>query len=367
MIRSNELGVYTESIDFKKPIPVDAGNVIGWKRVPVEAYNEKLVPLGVGSDYPEIFSSSIYFGERTDSPYYGDSFDGSLISMFVRSSVADRLRKANSLLPPHFHLVVYDTYRTIEVQKSLFDRFASALAIVNPTFSEEKIIEYTQKFVSLPSLDPTKPSPHNTGGAVDLAIACLSDDAEDEYQKLIRQSAQETDSMCRYILHIEASTLFARSAHLLDFGTAFDYGGVEASLRYYEELLTKKSLNKSEEKILNNRRMLYNLMRSVGFGAYADEWWHFNAPETQMGAVDLKKPFATLGAATLAEDNISHERKRRKYWHRLARLNEVESPFSRDTLLVNAFVCLMRIASTSAGGKATSLSTAVELVPPAVN
>src|SRR5258708_26851175 len=60
----------------------------------------------------------------------------------------------------------------------------------------------------------------------------------------------------------------------------------------------------------NNRRFLFGMMTQAGFQPYFAEWWHFNAPESQMGAATAGLDYATFGAVGLDESNIAHENTR---------------------------------------------------------
>src|SRR3989338_8281063 len=198
------------------PIPLELPSVTGWKEIHIRESGEPLIPLGLFSEYHTIFTDAIYFGERTDSPYennlagslltmfvwesgepliplglfseyhtiftdaiyfgertdspYENNLAGSLLTMFVRESVAKQLQEAQQLLPSGMYLIVFDAYRTLEVQQSLFDQYYKELKKQNPGWSEKQLLAETQKYVSIPSEDPTRPSPHNTGGSVDTAI-----------------------------------------------------------------------------------------------------------------------------------------------------------------------------------------------------
>ena len=153
-------------------IPKGAGDTAGWREVVVDENNEPLVALGPRSNYPQIAVSSVYYGEHDSSPYgEGKStLRGALLTMFVRQSVAERLVCAQDLLPAEMKLVVFDAYRTIEVQTSLYEHYISKLRQLFPNMSDEEASTETQKYVSLPSYDAAKPSPHNTGGSVDVAL-----------------------------------------------------------------------------------------------------------------------------------------------------------------------------------------------------
>lgn len=88
------------------------------------------------------------------------------------------------------------------------------------------------EFVSLPSLDPQKPSPHLTGGSVDLTIATL-------------------DGL------------------YLDMGTPFDDFSERAHTAFYNDKGGDSPANR-------NRELLYSCLTSVGFTNYPSEWWHYD-------------------------------------------------------------------------------------------
>jgi hypothetical protein len=48
-------------------------------------------------------------------------------------------------------------------------------------------------------------------------------------------------------------------------------------------------------------------MTRAGMQAYEAEWWHYNAPESQMGAAAAGLPKATYGAAIFDAKNAAHE------------------------------------------------------------
>ncbi len=253
------------------PIPTHLPDLTGWKQIPI-IFNpvrnilDPLVPLGQNSNYWSLATMSVYAGETTASPY--SKLDGSCLTIFVRRSVAQRLLLAQSTLPHLYKLVVYDGWRSLPLQASLFKQYSTSLAQKHPDLSKAEIKEQSQRFVSLPSFNPRRPSPHNTGGAVDLILVKLD--------------------------HLEFRT------QSLDFGAPFDHAGPSSQLNYFET-----NLENPEAKY--NRRLLYNSMTKAGFTPYPDEYWHFNAPETQMGARSLGKRLATMGAINLSPTNLRHE------------------------------------------------------------
>jgi D-alanyl-D-alanine dipeptidase len=93
----------------------------------------------------------------------------------------------------------------------------------------------TQKFVPIPSTDPCKPSPHLTGGAVDLALG----DAD---------------------------------------GNPFDMGGEfdELTRRTEPDFYEAAQAGTPERVFRDRRRLLRRSLESAGFTNYPEEWWHFD-------------------------------------------------------------------------------------------
>ncbi|OGE20246.1 hypothetical protein A3E45_05180 [Candidatus Daviesbacteria bacterium RIFCSPHIGHO2_12_FULL_43_11] len=298
------------------PIPLELPSVTGWKEIHIRESGEPLIPLGLFSEYHTIFTDAIYFGERTDSPYE-NNLAGSLLTMFVRESVAKQLQEAQQLLPSGMYLIVFDAYRTLEVQQSLFDQYYKELKKQNPGWSEKQLLAETQKYVSIPSEDPTRPSPHNTGGSVDTAIFELPEKIDKKVKEINGklQLLSSSEWQEAYQLEMEKITLIKDHAKLLEFGTPFDYGGKEAALNFLEQLSKERALTKEEMIAKDNRRLLFNIMTAVGFEPYEDEWWHFNSKKSQMGIKTAGLPFAEYGASKLSPENLEHEKMRTQ--HRL--------------------------------------------------
>lgn len=306
------------------PIPPDVPVVSGWKEIPIIHTAEKdnnLVALGPFSNFPTIFTDSIYGGERIDSPYLPKDYDlknpvhldGSLITMFVRPGVAEALLTAQSLLPPRHYLIIHDAYRTLQVQQALYDQYLLKLKEQHPDWNDSQLSEETQKYVSLPSSDPSKPSPHNTGGAVDVAIIKVDEQKARRINEIERQIRNlSDDNLKRYELEIEMITIKNHGKYL-NFGTNFDHGSEKASLTYFERLAKQKTLTPEEREAQENRRFLYSVMKAVGFEAYPDEWWHYNSPKSQMGAKSGGLDHAEYGSMVLSNENTLHERMRTQH------------------------------------------------------
>lgn len=273
-------------------------DAIDWKHVPIHPSEEPLVPLGIGSEYP-IFTSAMYYGEHDNSPYRHGQLAGSVITMFVRQSVAQKLVAAQQHLPPNLMLIVFDAWRPLSVQSGLYDVYYNELHKLHPDMSPKLLENESRKYVCPPSDSIDYPPPHSTGGTIDVGIIQLPPNISSS----LTQTTQPDQAWARAILE---------NAQQLDFGTAFDWGGEESALRYFEDLAKSRQLTEEEASSQQNRRLLYYTMDSVGFIPNPHEWWHFNAVETQIGAKTIGLRYATYGQSTLSALNKQHEATRIK-------------------------------------------------------
>jgi len=316
-----------EDIPNTRPIEESVA-IAGWKEIPIietEKSHEPLVPVGLFSDYDMILSSSVYADEHYNSPYAG-GLDGSEVAVFMRLGVAERLKAAAALLPKGMHMMVMDAYRTLDVQQSLYDQYYDGLRHKYPEWSEQQLSDETQKYVSVPSSDPTCPSPHNTGASVDVVIVHIDDDIQAKVDAITEQAraAAPDDWETLYDLTIEKDQLLRRHAQMLEFGTRFDHGGEEAALGYYESIAKARDLTEAEDLALKNRRFLYAVMRHAGFEPYPDEWWHYNDPASQMGAKIGQYAHAEYGAVELSQENIDFARMRAAHHANTVRMSRGE-------------------------------------------
>lgn len=235
--------------EFKNiPIP-EINPVQGWKEVTVVECGQKLILLN------NLASDSII----VNAQYYKQRIDHAKPEMYAREEVGERLIKTAKLLPKGFKLLIWDAWRPLEVQQSLFDGYKKDLALANPDTEEEELIKLTQTYVSLPSSLPNRPSPHYTGGAIDLSIANEKGEA-------------------------------------IFMGTEFDHFGPEAAARYFENIQNIK--NTKDKLAQENRRILIHSMQTAGFSVYDEEWWHFDFGN-QFDAKRSKKDHAIYGPVSL--------------------------------------------------------------------
>lgn len=159
-----------------------------------------------------------------------------LSDCFIRSGVYERLLKAAASLPSGMHLTVLDGWRPLSVQIQLYQSLSQAIAAANPGCSGYELAELTRQFVSVPSLTKEAPSPHFTGGAVDVTL---------------------TDS----------------DGQWLDMGSEFDAAGEASFTRHFE---TFELPSERQVVVRTRRRILFNAMQGAGFSNLPSEWWHYD-------------------------------------------------------------------------------------------
>ncbi|HKL11985.1 MAG TPA: M15 family metallopeptidase [Halanaerobiales bacterium] len=212
-----------------KPIPIKED--FSWEKVKeqkIKNSDQKLISLNM---IPEKIVVS--------PQYFIQGIEGALPECFIREGAYDNLLNAAENLPQGYKFLVYDAWRPERVQYELFDRFKKEIKTNNPDITEEKLNHKVEEYVALPSHDSYSPSPHLTGGAVDLTI--IDDKGKP-----------------------------------LNMGSGFDETKAETHTDYFEMLNNKKELSITEKSILKNRRLLYNIMIDANFTNYPHEWWHYD-------------------------------------------------------------------------------------------
>lgn len=153
----------------------------------------------------------------------------------MRESVFERLCAAQKELPKAWRFRLYEGFRTISVQKMLFDQEYERMRARFPDKNQDFLFQETTRLVSpVINCDGSSNIPaHNTGGAIDIEV-------------LIGES------------------------ELLDMGmTAKSWVLVDPDL-----CLTKSPL--INPGVQHNRHFLCDLMQAYGFINYPTEWWHFS-------------------------------------------------------------------------------------------
>lgn len=303
-----------EAIQWEKPIPALSEDIARnfekkeWKKVPIteeitsEPKRLLVIPNldlpGRAMAWPAYYKETIH----SDNPHsgFGELAEMMTISLQrsplvkIRPELAVRLHRAQQLLDSnsateYLKLVVVDGYRRLEVQDAFFQAYTGYLEGQYPTFSREQIEDMAQKMVAIAPMDPkilaVSPPPHSTGGSVDVVLV--------EKSKIdVTKDGWLRDAM-------------------IDFGADFDemmhpdFGDERSRTRFYEEM-PEATIART------HRRLLYNLMATLGFTNIPSEWWHFDYLNQQHAAV-TGNASATFGFAagikdgTIVEENFSEE------------------------------------------------------------
>lgn len=90
----------------------------------------------------------------------------------IRKTVYEKLLQAQSLLPKDLRFCLYEGYRSLTLQKTLFDNRFQMNRQLYPQWSDEQVFDETTKMVSpIKNKDGSqKTPPHSTGGAIDIYL-----------------------------------------------------------------------------------------------------------------------------------------------------------------------------------------------------
>ncbi|SDL35718.1 M15 family metallopeptidase [Pseudomonas indica] len=168
--------------------------------------------------------------------YYKQGIRNALPECHGRTGVFERLLTAASLLPEGVRLVVLDAWRPFAVQQYLYESLLDAVTARYPQLDDRRRQQLTRQFVSPPDNSRNAPSPHLTGGAVDV-------------------------------------TLCDRHGRWLDMGTGFDEASPRSSTTAFEQL---EQPTAEQEQVRRHRRWLHNAMIEAGFSNLPSEWWHYD-------------------------------------------------------------------------------------------
>lgn len=172
----------------------------------------------------------------------------------LRRSVIDMLKEAFGLLPKGYNFRIFDGYRILDTQKKLFDGLYNYYRDRHPSWSKETLWEKTEMFVAVPRHDKKNPSPHNTGGAVDLTI--VDENSRD-----------------------------------IDMGSPFDDFSERMSAFTFH-------FDGKNDEFHNNRMLLKRVMEKIGFANFKNEWWHYSYGD-QMWAFQKGEDCAIYGSVEL--------------------------------------------------------------------
>ena len=217
-----------------------------WRNLPIRECGEKLVMVSTEMCYP------FYHQEMKIS-------DGNRI--LLREGVMEKYLLAREILQRRdLDLLVYDGWRSIQLQENLFWYYLKLFMVsrfnLQESFIEaesprqikqaffalslnmqEVLREANQTYVSWPSADPKSPSPHTTGGAIDVW----------PYE----------------------------NGRRLNLGVPFDWMEEDAGAFYHLKRKRKKFPG-NDGLAVHYRNLLIYAMTQAGFSCYGPEIWHFN-------------------------------------------------------------------------------------------
>lgn len=229
-------------MEINKPIPLFE-SIDGWQNIQIIENSEEMINL----------NSFSYDHIDVQPKYFLQNFKHANQEQYVRKSVAFKLLEVAKLLPVGYKLRIWDAWRPFEVQKAIFEKVYNQIKSRNTYCNEDEIIKESLKFVSAPSKNKEKPAWHSTGGSIDLTI------------------------------------INAEGIELL-MGTDFDDISLKARSDYYE-ILSNNDGDICFAIVQRNRRLLYNLLISVGFTNYPEEWWHFDFGNQLWGKISGNTAF----------------------------------------------------------------------------
>ncbi len=217
-----------------------------WRKIPIEENNQPLIEV------PEEIVFSFYYHVLKIAKNE---------KLYLREEVLHKtLAVRETLKNQGFDLRVYDGWRSVELQENLFwyymklftvekfglkEQFDKLVSVENikecfDGLSPEKrkvIFEANRTYVSWPTKEISSPSPHLTGGSVDVW--------------LYREGEAE------------------------NLGVPFDWMKDDAGA-FYHLKIKRKRFPGNDAKICRNRNILLRSMVKAGFTCYGPEVWHFN-------------------------------------------------------------------------------------------
>lgn len=173
------------------------------------------------------------------NPPYHQRIPGSIAELFVRQSVGDKLRGVNARLAgAGIELYLFDAWRPQAVQRHFHDVwFPAWLGKRQPELTGQALVDQVEKYWSAPTAGASSPSPHSTGGAVDLTLR------------------------------------FVATGQPLFMGGLFDDVTDDA---WTDSLERRRLVSMSDDEACANRRLLYWVMSEAGFANNPTEWWHYS-------------------------------------------------------------------------------------------
>lgn len=236
-----------------------AENKRQYRSIPIDAEGRANQEPLVDADSCGVAGANFY-AAKNNPPYYR-AIPGAIDKLLLRKGAAVLLEAINARIGSvGLELWLFDGWRPQAVQAYFHDHwFPAELRRRKPHLSEETLLAEVETYWAAPSEGDASPSPHSTGGAVDL-------------------------------------TLRWRDGEQLWMGSLFDDASAIAHTDHFEHLADGEKFSFSDEEARANRRLLYWLMVEAGFASNPTEWWHYSYGD-QMWAKLTGQPKALYAGA----------------------------------------------------------------------
>lgn len=248
----------------------------GYRDYPIgrtsELFNEEVVDI---SDYD--IAGQAYYSRPNAAT--GEAVYGISKTLRLRKSLAEKLADINERLKnPDIstffggpvELYAEDALRSLELQKKLYEEtFPTLIKSQNAHISDEELASRLNELIAKPSEDEDRPSPHATGGAVDVIL---------RYRQDTLDYVQGSEVP---VGHVDGDTSRKVYPDYFEHGTPRNEGEIVAQ---------------------RNRRGFYAVMTGEVFGIDTQlqvnptEWWHWSYGD-QMWAKLSDRPAALYGLA----------------------------------------------------------------------
>lgn len=192
-------------------------------------YEQKMIQLGLVEIQKELPQVKIDLKYATNDNFLQQNFYGEQNKAYTHPICLAKLKKAYQLLQekcPGYSFIIYDATRSIEAQIFMWENILK----YKPEIKEQNKWWYVANPYEYGSL-------HNYGMALDLSV--IDDNGK-----------------------------------VLNMGTNFDYFG---KLAYPKNTNYFYNLGMLSKEIVENRELLFFVMKEAEFIASSTEWWHFSA------------------------------------------------------------------------------------------
>jgi D-alanyl-D-alanine dipeptidase len=190
----------------------------------------------------------------------GEAVSGAPTNLYLRKSVTETLAKINAslqnpiiieLFGGEVELYIEDALRPVSLQTRLHDELIPALLRRNhPEMGADEVAERVKDIIAVPSSDPKKPSPHATGGALDIIL------------RFKQNTPDYVEGSNVPMGHVDGDT------------------STKINPDYFEHTEPQTDEDRTAQR---NRRAYYAIMTGAAFGTDTGlannptEWWHWGS------------------------------------------------------------------------------------------